>query len=211
MANEKIIQICDWETVEQKTRTGTMADLVIDSILKRMWTEKKGLLQGVFLAFGGGSMVFDSPMPGVLRLNTYCRDEDSESGFGGEEHVRPVFQKEQLEDSVWTLLAQAFDDLCNEDQFCSEDELKAALSSGTHDSFLIPAFAKYPKDSVFLRVWFGERVSANWLGENIILIQSETEYDGPIAECLTTDPVEKRAAAAAQIIREEYATDIISK
>ncbi len=77
-----------------------MADKVIDEIMKHMWSPASGLKQGVFLAFGEGSIVFDSPLPKVLRLNTYCQDDDTETGVGGGEHVQQVEKMRDLEGGV---------------------------------------------------------------------------------------------------------------
>ena len=200
----RIIEVCDWKTVEDLTRKGTMADKVIEQIGKHMWTLGKGLKQGVFLAFGGGSIVFDSPLPGMLRMNTYCEEEGSETGYGGGEHAKQVMKPEDLEDAVWLLLADAFDDLCDSDQFCTEAELQKAYREGRLEELVKPAFLRYPKDSVFLEVWFGNSVSASWLGEGVIFIGTEMHDDTLSAEGHSSDPEEELAKAVAGVVSDIY-------
>ena len=204
--DNKVIDVCNWATVEDLTRKGTMADKVIEQIEKHMWIQGKGLKPGIFLAFGGGSIVFDSPLPCVLRMNTYCEEEGSGTGFGGEEHTRPVMKYEDLEDAVWTLLAHAFKDLCDSDQFCTEEELQQAYLEERVEEFVKPAFAKYPKDSVFLQLWFGDYVSASWLGENVIFIETHLFEDGMNEECSSNDSEDELAEAVASVVLDQYDT-----
>lgn len=204
MGNQKVIEVCDWNTVENLTRKGKMADKVIEQIGKHMWDQGRGLRQGVFLAFGGGSIVFDSPLPGVLRMNTYCEEEGSETGYGGGEHAKPVRKPEDLEDAVWMLLADAFDDLCDSDQFCTEEAVQKAYREGRLENLVRPAFSQYPKDSVFLEIWFGNAVSACWLGEGVIFISSEMYEDTLVEEGHTTDSDDELAVAVASVIRDIY-------
>lgn len=204
MAKEKIYDICGWEAVEDLTRRGRMADRVIEEIMKRMWDPRSGLKQNVFLAFGGASIVFDSPLPGVLRMNTYCRDEDADTGFSGESHALPVASADQLEDVVWQLLASAFDDLCDIDEFCSEQDVVNAMQKGRLEELVLPVFSLYPTDSVFLEVWFGEEVSARWLGENVLFIASDNYHDALCCECRTDDEPAELAHAVAEVIEDVY-------
>lgn len=202
--DSKVIEVCNWETVEDLTRKGKMADKVIEQIVKHMWIRGKGLRQGIFLAFGGGSIVFDSPLPGMLRMNTYCEEEGSETGYGGGEHAKPVMKEGDLEDAVWGLLAEAFDDLCDSDQFCTEDELQKAYREGRLKEFLKPSFGMYPKDSVFLEVWFGNLVSAAWLGEGVIFIGCDLYEDSLCAEGHSKDSDNELAEAVANVVKDIY-------
>lgn len=192
----QIIDVCDWETVEKLTRKGEMADLVIDQIHKHMWSTQSGLKPKVFLAFGGGSIIFDSPLPGILRLNTYCQDEDAKTGIGGGEHIRPVQAERELEDAVWMLLSDAFDDLCDIDEYCTDSEFMQHVIAGDIIPFIAEAFRDCPANTVFLQMWFGESVSACWLGEGVIYITSEDDdEDGLFCEKKTTDSPEDIAKA----------------
>lgn len=202
--NKRIVEVCDWETVEQLTRKGKMADRVIEEIRKRMWNPKTGLLQGVFLAFGGGSIVFDSPLPNVLRMNTYCEEEGGESRFGGGEHAKMVRVLDDLEDAVWLLLADAFEDLCDSDQYCTDEEIRQHTADGTLREFIAGAFARYPSDTVFMTLWFGETVCAKWLGEGVIYIEPDgTDEDALFSECKVTDAPEKIADAIIEVLKEQ--------
>lgn len=199
MADKKLIQVCEWDEVEKLTRRGTMADLVIDTIRKRMWGPK-GLTQDVFLSFGGGSIVFDSPLPMILRMNTYCEDPDEENGIGGAEHTRPVTKASELEDAVWLLLSDAFDDLCDEIEGMPEEDVKDAMHLGNLRQCIYIVLEKIPKDTVFLKVWFGQDVSLNWLGENVIYVESDFDPDIVSAECSTEDSLEDITASVEEVI-----------
>lgn len=178
-----------------------MADKVIDEIMKHMWSPASGLKQGVFLAFGEGSIVFDSPLPKVLRLNTYCQDDDTETGVGGGEHVQQVEKMRDLEDAVWSLLARAFDDLCDIDQYCSDSEFMQHVIAGDVIPFIAKAFVMYPKNSVFLELWFGESIAVKWLGEGVLYISS---LDHDVYECNVKDAPEAIASAVFQCYRDYH-------
>lgn len=201
MSRQKVLDICSWEAVEDLTRKGTMADKVIDEIVRHMWSPSSGLRQGVFLAFGGGSIVFDSPLPKVLRMNTYCQDDDAETGIDGGEHAEKVENLRGLEDAVWSLLARAFDDLCDIDQYCTDSEFMQHVIAGDVIPFVAKAFVRYPKNSVFLELWFGESIAAKWLGEGLIYISS---LDGDVYECNVMDAPELIASAIFNCYRDYY-------
>jgi len=203
MLNKQLIPVCEWPEVEEMTHKGTMADFVIKNIKKHLWIPGKGIQQGKALCFGGGSIVFDSPLPGALRMNTfsYVEGEPQEMGnYDGDEYVVPLFKESMLEDAVWTLLASAFEDLCNEDQFCTEEQLQEWKSEGSLVENLIEAYKDIPKNKVFFKLWFGEHVSASWLGEGVIDILSDEidAYGGE--EASVDDSPRGLAIATAQVI-----------
>lgn len=205
MSKETLIQVCEWPEVEERTRKGTMADLVIESIKKHIWISGKGIQQGKALSFGGGSIVFDSPLPGSLRMNTFSYDSETQQEQGdydGDEYVVPLFKDTMLEDAVWSLLARAFDDLCDEDQFCTEEELKKWKAEGALEEKLIDAYKDIPKDTVFFKLWFGEHVNACWLGEGVIDIIADSMDDFGGEECSVDDETGGLAKATARVINE---------
>lgn len=202
----KVIDICEWPEVERLTRSGKMAGKVIEEIRKHLWNGY-AFKTGIYLAFGGGSIVFDSPLKGILRMNTFCRDEDSPTGFAGEEHTKTVLKWEDLEDAVWSLLSEAFDDLCDVEEFLTEDELQDEILKGTLRQTLIELGTKYPKDTVFLEVLIGNRVSACWLGEGVIFVSDNFDMETIAAECKDSDSPEEIAEAIYEVILDTYKPD----
>lgn len=209
MADKKLIQVCEWDEVEKLTRQGRMADRVIETIRKKMWGPK-GLAQDVFLSFGGGSIVFDSPLPMILRMNTYCEDPEEESGVGGGEHTRPVTKASELEDAVWLLLADAFEDLCDEAEGMTEEDVTRAYAVGILKECIMEALKEIPDDSVFLKVWFGNDISLSWLGEGVLYYESWLRPQDICGECRTSDSHDEIAAQLAEAIEEAYKARPIS-